>query len=330
MKYTVKFTAILIAFSLVLFAIIGLSIQIDRKYSVVDNSLGVRVDKGPKYNEFVDAYYYLLQNGEKSIFLQSEFFRTDPASGFSFFVAPDGVYYGQNQDPFYYTALEGKFDHKSGKLELNEDVKLKNKRSRLTANKAIYRQEESFFKATGNVKSNTINPKNGDRIFVDSELAYAKLGSENYSYVGDVKGKIRRKRVYELPIDFECDRFDLKMPESLGILTGAVQINRGELEAKAINGKIFLYNENRKLESFTLYDDVKIKEKLFDKSGKSFYRKAFAERLVGYEADRRMVLTGAPKVYQQGDVVRGNLITIRENVELIEIDNSNSVLLIKE
>ena len=35
-----------------------------------------------------------------------------------------------------------------------------------------------------------------------------------------------------------------------------------------------------------------------------------------------MILTGLPKVFQEKDVIKGNRITIRENIETVEVDDA--------
>jgi len=53
-------------------------------------------------------------------------------------------------------------------------------------------------------------------------------------------------------------------------------------------------------------------------------RKAFGERLEGFTSLDRLVLTGYPKVYQEGDVIKGNKITLRINNEVVEVDDANT------
>jgi lipopolysaccharide export system protein LptA len=53
-------------------------------------------------------------------------------------------------------------------------------------------------------------------------------------------------------------------------------------------------------------------------------RKAFAEKLEGLISEKKIILTGLPKVFQQKDVIKGNRITIRENIETVEVDDANT------
>ena len=58
-------------------------------------------------------------------------------------------------------------------------------------------------------------------------------------------------------------------------------------------------------------------------------RKAYAERLEGLGREEKMVLTGAPRVEMGKDVIKGYRITIRENVDLIEVDDAMSDVQVK-
>ena len=59
-------------------------------------------------------------------------------------------------------------------------------------------------------------------------------------------------------------------------------------------------------------------------------RRAFAERLEGFGRDQKMVLSGAPRVEMGTDVIKGYRITIRENVDLIEVDDAMSDVQVKQ
>jgi lipopolysaccharide export system protein LptA len=59
-------------------------------------------------------------------------------------------------------------------------------------------------------------------------------------------------------------------------------------------------------------------------------RKAFAERLEGFGREQKMVLSGAPRVEMGKDVIKGYRITIRENVDLVEVDDAMSDVQVKK
>ena len=59
-------------------------------------------------------------------------------------------------------------------------------------------------------------------------------------------------------------------------------------------------------------------------NGEKILRKAFSEKVEGFPLERKLVLSGYPKVLQGRDVIKGNKIIIREEQELVEILNTNS------
>lgn len=106
-------------------------------------------------------------------------------------------------------------------------------------------------------------------------------------------------------------------------LKGQVTFKKGNLDASSNQGTLFLENYNKKLKYYSLSDDVRLQETL-SLDGKPLTRKAFAEKLEGIISERKVILTGLPKVFQERDVIKGNRITIRENIETVEIDDANT------
>jgi lipopolysaccharide export system protein LptA len=102
-----------------------------------------------------------------------------------------------------------------------------------------------------------------------------------------------------------------------------VRLKKQQLKARSRRGEVYLENFNKKLKYFVLFDDVKVTEKVM-LDGSSFERKAFAETLEGFTAEEKIVLTGYPKVFQMRDTIKGNKIVLRENNEVIEVDDANT------
>jgi len=71
-----------------------------------------------------------------------------------------------------------------------------------------------------------------------------------------------------------------------------------------------------------LYDDVKVVERV-ETERATFERKAFSEKLEGISSEEMVILTGYPKVYQLDDFIKGNKIILRENNEVVEVDDAN-------
>ena len=112
-------------------------------------------------------------------------------------------------------------------------------------------------------------------------------------------------------------------------LIGNVKLIKQGLTALSREGEIFMDNYNKKLKYYTLIDDVKLTEKVKLEDGSSFIRTAVAEKLDGLVAEEKNILTGFPKVFQQGDVITGNRITIRENNQVVEVDDANTDFILK-
>jgi lipopolysaccharide export system protein LptA len=83
-------------------------------------------------------------------------------------------------------------------------------------------------------------------------------------------------------------------------------------------------NQNKKLKYLILSDDVKMVEKLVTKSGEPIERRAFGERLEGFGYDESFHLSGAPRVEQGKDILKGYKITLREKLEFIEVEDAIS------
>ena len=129
-------------------------------------------------------------------------------------------------------------------------------------------------------------------------------------------------------MSFASREFQFDGNKSLANLSGDVHLKRESYDITAGKGDIYLENFNKKLKYFVLNDDVKVSEKLQTKQGIQ-ERKAFAERLEGFGRDQRMVLTGAPRVEMGKDIIKGYRITIRENIDLVEVDDAMSDVQVK-
>jgi len=106
-------------------------------------------------------------------------------------------------------------------------------------------------------------------------------------------------------------------------MQGNVSFKKDNLDAQANRGEVFLENYNKRLKYYALYDDVRLQESLIN-NGNPMTRKAIAEKLEGITGEKKIILTGYPKVFQGRDVIKGNRIIIRENIETVEVDDANS------
>ncbi|OFZ68803.1 MAG: hypothetical protein A2451_14970 [Bdellovibrionales bacterium RIFOXYC2_FULL_39_8] len=107
-------------------------------------------------------------------------------------------------------------------------------------------------------------------------------------------------------------------------LDGDVYLKKQEVEAWGRRGEIFLENYNKKLKYFVLYDDIKLEETLTVGKDTLLTRKAFGEKLEGIMSEGLLFLTGYPRVFQGKDVIKGNRIILRQNNQIVEVDDANT------
>ena len=103
---------------------------------------------------------------------------------------------------------------------------------------------------------------------------------------------------------------------------GNLWLTKKGLKINGRRGEIIWAKPNNKLKYFVIYDDVRIVEKV-QLHQRSFERKAFCEKLEGLVDEGKIILTGYPKVFQLNDVVKGNRVILREDNEVIEVDDVN-------
>jgi lipopolysaccharide transport protein LptA len=149
----------------------------------------------------------------------------------------------------------------------------------------------------------------------------ARPNLKQSEFTGSVKGSLERKRKYEKAINFSSQKLTFDGVQSYAHLEGDVFMKRDNQRITAGKADIYMENYNKSLKYFVLNDDVKVSEKLQTNEGVQ-ERKAFAERLEGFGREQKMVLSGAPRVEMGKDVIKGYRITIRENVDLIEVDDA--------
>ena len=147
---------------------------------------------------------------------------------------------------------------------------------------------------------------------------------------GGVTGQIVRRRRYEGRLNFNSNKLSLNRNESKLTLDKDVKIHRNNYHLAAGRGEILLENFNKKLKYYTLYDDVKLIELVKLSTGEKQTRRAYAEKLEAFQAKGEVILTGAPRVEQGNDVIKGYQIVLRENVELVEIDDSQTSFSLKK
>ncbi len=249
-----------------------------------------------------------------------------------------GMYYGNfHKTPLSFQSERAQSYPNKNLIVLEENVFVENDIHKLWADKVeMFGQNPNQQKiiAEGKIHTTSIIHKNKSITFEKNTLdLYSQkvifLAEENLlEYSGFVHGKIKRVKSYEQSVDIATDFLQLNGNEGLIDLKGNVKLKKEQFFGEANNGQVYLENYNKKLKYYTLYDDVKLKETI-KLPNREIERRAFAEKLEGHMSERKVILTGFPKVLQENDVIKGNRIVLRENASTIEIDDANSSLILK-
>lgn len=272
--------------------------------------------------------YYLVDKSKPALQLEASELTLSKQNTQVLAFNPVGVIYrrdvnGVEEDPINFTSKKARVLSANKELFLHDEVEIKLAHSNLLSNKVTIYNNGNHLEADGNVKTQNTDPKTNDQIFIDSDFAIYRPKEEFFEYQKHVKGLIKRKRQYEENVSFTTDLLTLSAPQSLVQMKGNVTFKKGNLDASSNLGTVFLENYNKKLKYYALSDDVRLQETLLI-NGKSVVRKAFSEKLEGLISEKKIILTGLPKVFQEKDVIKGNRITIRENIETVEVDDANT------
>ncbi|MDH5580271.1 MAG: hypothetical protein OEY33_00045 [Bdellovibrionales bacterium] len=284
------------------------------------------VEKEENLESYFNKLSYFVTRESKPVLKVDtrELIQSKSASGKIFnFYGPVGIAYSKSSEPIAYKAENGTYTFNDNVLVLKNEVEVKTTSSNMRSDKVIYQIEQDKIEGFGNVKTNTLIQQTLDLINVKSERFDSYPNKKLIYFYEKVKGKVERKKKYEESVKFSSNTLKLDLPINKISLNGDVFINKGNLKTWAKSGEMFLENYNKRLKYFSLYDDVRVEENLLI-DGRSVLRKAFGERLEGFTSLDRLVLTGYPKVYQEGDVIKGNKITLRINNEVVEVDDANT------
>jgi len=241
---------------------------------------------------------------------------------------PDGVIYRRNEknqeeEPIFFQAKNSRMDTKGKNLDLEENVNVLMGTATIQSKTAKITNNGTLIEASTGVKTQKLDLKTNDQITINSDYVLYKPKEEFFEYRNNVNGVITRKREYEENVRFSTDLLTLIGPKGEVDMRGNVAIKKDNLDAFANKGTVFLENYNKKLKYYSLSDDVRLQERLV-MDGKPMTRKAFSEKLEGIISEKKIILTGLPKVFQEKDVIKGNRIIIRENIETVEVDDANT------
>lgn len=285
------------------------------------------MSKTPSEMEVLE--YFHLDEGKPSLSLAADFM-TSLGEEEAHFTNPRGLYaVGTDRKSLFYQGAEADYSKSKQRLRLSGNVKLDYKSTTYEGQKLTYYPGKDLVDGSGGVEVNHQVAKSGDRVKITATKMRARPKQEWAEFKGQVIGHTTPRLKFQPPIDFRAQEMEMLGANSEIRLRQDVFFQRGQMQVTSQKGEIFLENKNKKLKYFVLNDDVKVTEKLVDSTGKPLTRKAWAERLEGFGADR-LVLSGAPRVEQEKDVVKGYRITLREKMEFLEVEDAMSDLSTKK
>lgn len=247
------------------------------------------------------------------------------------FERPVGIYNQHSRNStIKYQALNGVYLKEKDNLTLDGEAKISNEEANYEADRVKYSFQKDLVNARGNVRFAGTDLKTGDLLKINSEKMKARPKLKQSEFEGNVNGSLQRKRRYEGATNFSSRELSLDGIESLVHLEGDVFMKRDNQRITAGKADIYLENYNKSLKYFVLNDDVKMTETLNNPQSGVTERKAFAERLEGFGREEKMILSGAPRVEMGTDVIKGYRITVRENTDLIEVDDAMSDMQMKK
>jgi len=318
--YNKKSVSIIFVFGVLTTLVLFAALNVSRSAYKKNNKLDVESIEETKFNQLK---YYVLDASEPSLYLNAENLNIMGKNDL-FFTKPTGYLINADKEKINYKGDVGTFTERTTELKLDGNVVVKLKKSQHTSDDFYYNGKKKYFEATGNVSSNIYDEKTKDTISVKANFLNSWIAEERSLFLGDVRGKLKRRRQYEGGFNFTSERMEANLLKSRIDLTGDVHLKRNNYHLESGRAEIFLENYNKKLKYYVLYDDIKLEEKLQQFDGTQALRRAYSEKLEGYMSESKVVLSGAPRVEQGDDLIKGYQITLRENVELVEVDDSQS------
>ncbi len=315
-KRSIIIISIFVAVTLI---VLATSVNVKRKTQARKKLKG---DNRLEEAQFDGLSYFVLTDGKPNLSLDATNLKMVENDDL-FFLDPEGVIYDQKEE-VKYKAQNGSFIGKTKELKLEGEVDVQTPSAGHKSQKLYYNGSKKYLEASGDVVSRYQDTMTKDNILVTSNYVNSWMADKRTLFLGSVKGKVKRRRIYEESFDFKANRVELNQLKSLVSLSENVKLDRNNYHLEAQKAEIFLENFNKKLKYYVLYDDIKLEEKLNMPDGTTQIRRAFSEKLEGNIAEAKVVLSGAPRVQQGDDLIKGYQITLRENVELVEVDDSQS------
>lgn len=278
---------------------------------------------------FKNIEYFLVDKGKPEITFTSNSLTFSTTDKKAISSNPKGeVYRELNEDPIHFEAKLSNVNFEKKELHLENEVKVNLDNVELRSNLMKIFTSENLLVANGNVQTLSNSKNNSEQILISAGSAIYRPKISYFEYRDGVNGTLKRKKEYEESIRFKANNLDFDGLKSLANLKGEVHLMRENYDVFANQGTIYLENYNKKLKYYSFSDDVRLEERV-KSDGRLFTRRAFSEKLEGIMSEKKIILSGLPKVFQDKDVIKGNLIVIRENVETVEVDDANTNITLK-
>lgn len=281
---------------------------------------------------FKKINYDIVENNQLVLKLKADELIDKSEEARILFFAPDGIIISKSGTKVKFKSEKGILSKKENILFLEKNVIIEFDQTVIIADHAKYYINDDIFDAFGNVQTESISINSKDSVNITSDKLFSSKSLNITTFEGNVKGEIIRKKKYEEGMKFGARRVEYDSKKNIVSLFRQVFIKRNRFNAKARQGTIFLDNYSKRLKYFTLSDDVRLSEKVIIGSRnmkRTIQRKAISEKLEGNVREEIIILTGYPKVFQENDIVKGNKIILRENSDIVEVDDSSTNFIIK-
>lgn len=313
-------TSIVFLFICLTISIIVIADKIEEQQDPYKNLLDVEVVDESIFKEMT---YYALENDKESLFFNAKSLIILNKKKF-IFQSAYGTSYDELGKSTHFKANKGDYNVSTKDMNMLGDVEFRSIDGTYKADKISYYFSKSNIKAFGNVDVLYQDLETEDVLDIQSVEMDADLDKEVSFFKGNVRGQLKRKRSYEGGFSFSSQKLKVDKVENQLTLSKDVNLLRNNMDISAQNAEIFLENFNKRLKYYVFYDDIKLVETIKLESGEERERKAYAEKVEGFITEAKVVLSGAPRVEQESDIIKGYQITLRENVELVEVDDSQS------
>lgn len=270
--------------------------------------------KNLKPSSYIDAYYLEVKDKFKELD----------------FINPKGIFHGNKlEDPLTnFSSQRLKFSKTRGIATFKGDVNIIRKPVNVECQTGIYWTESEKLYCEERVKVLAVQEKTRDEITINSEQVSAFFQEQYSIHKDQVFGNIKRPLLHEPQTDFSSNLMTFFFQEGRADMDGAVHVTHGEYDVKSRRGQILIENYNKKLKYFTFDDDVVVEQTSKRiPGGKRF---AYGEKVESVRSEGTVVLTGAPRVIQGKDIIKGNRITLREGASLVEVDDAASSMIYEE